>query len=252
MGEGRVKPLAGKVAVVTGGSRGIGRAICLRLAVDGADVAVHYRENADQAREVAEAIEAMGSRAVAIPADLATPAGAGMLWDETVATLGPPDIVVNNAGTSEALPLAEVTLQHFEAIFHLNVRGVLFMLQQAALRLRAGGRVVNISSHLTEKGRSGSGVYMASKAAVEALTRTAALEPDFAGRGITVNAVAPGAVETDLLRERFSGPEWEAFASRSPFGRLGQPVDIADVVAFLCSKEARWITGETVRVTGGW
>lgn len=247
-----MKRLAGRIAVVTGGSRGIGRAVCLRLAADGADVAVNYREDAARAREVVAAIAAMGQRAVAIVADLATEEGARVLWDETEATLGPPDIVVNNAGLSEALPLAAVTLQHFEALFHLNVRGVLLMLQQAALRLREGGRVVNISSHLTEKGRAGSGVYMASKAAVEALTRTAALEPEFAGRGITVNAVAPGAVETDLLRERFSPREREAFASRSPLGRLGQSADVADVVAFLCSEEARWITGETLRVTGGW
>lgn len=247
-----MKRLAGKVAIVTGGSRGIGRAICERLAADGAVVAVNYRRNADEAREVVAAVNGMGLRGIAVQADLATPDGPQRLFEETTSALGPPDIVVNNAGVFEESSLSEVTLPHFESIFDLNVRGVLLVLQQAARGLRDGGRVVNISTHLAEKGRAGSGVYMASKAAVEALSRTAALEAEFAGRGITVNAVAPGAVETDLLRERFSPDQRLSFASRSPLGRIGQGADIADVVAFLCSEDARWITGQTLRVTGGW
>lgn len=244
-----LRPLAGKVAIVTGGSRGIGRAIALRLARDGAAVAVNYARNVEAAREVVAAIENEGGTALAVPADLTDLNALRRLFDEAVTALGGLDILVNNAGTAAFTPLADVTDEEFDAQFALNVRAVFFCLQEAARRMRDGGRIVNISSGITILGGAGAAVYAGGKGAVEQFTLAAAKE--LGPRGITVNTVSPGMTRTDLL-DQVVPPEAQAqMAQSAPLGRLGEPEDVADVVAFLCRPEGRWVTGQNIRANGG-
>ena len=241
--------LKDKVAVVTGASRGIGRAIALRLAEDGAAVAVNYKSSEAAAQEVARAIEGRGGRAFAVQADVATVAAAQDLFAAVKAEFGGLDILVNNAGTAEFKALPEVTEAHFDAIFNLNTRGLLFATQAATKLMRDGGRIINISSGITRVNAAGGAVYSGSKAAVEAFTRCWAAE--LGPRGITVNTVSPGMTETELLMEVMPREALESARQQTPLGRLGQPADIADVVAFLCSDEARWLTAQNLLANGG-
>lgn len=244
-------PLTGKVAIVTGGSRGIGRAITERLGQDGATVVVNYAQNSEKAQEVVSAIVARGGQALAVQAKINQVADVRRLFQETVDHFGQLDILVNNAGTSP-FPytlLVEVTEDKFDEVFALNAKGVFFAMQEAARRMAADGRIVNISSVGTIFSSAGYAVYGGSKGAVEQFTLSAAKE--LGGRGITVNTVSPGATDTELYH-KIVPPDMQDQAVRAtPLGRVGQPQDIADVVAFLVSEEARWLTGQNIRAAGG-
>ena len=241
--------LENKIAVVTGASRGIGRAIALRLARDGATVIVHYNSNEDAARSVVAEIERHGSTAHAVAADLADLDQVRRMFEEIEQMFPQLDILVNNAGGAKFTALEAVSEADFDAIFNLNVRGLFFMTQQAAPLLRDGGRIVNISSGITRINAANGSVYSASKAAVEAFTRCWAAE--LGPRGITVNTVSPGMTETDLLMEVTPPAVLQSMIEQTPLGRLGQPADIADVVTFLCGDEARWLTAQNLLANGG-
>lgn len=242
--------LAGKVAIVTGGSRGIGRAIAECLGKDGASVVVNYARSADQAKEVVSAVEASGGKALAVQGDMSQVADIQRLFQETINHFGQLDILVNNAGTGTFKPITEITEEDYDATFALNTKGTFFALQEAARRIADGGRIINISTGMTKmSGAPGSSVYVASKAAVEQFTKVLAKE--LGGRGITVNTVSPGATDTELLNQSITEETRTAYAQMSPLGRLGQPADIADVVTFLASEEARWITARDIIVDGG-
>jgi 3-oxoacyl-[acyl-carrier protein] reductase len=238
----------GKVALVTGGSRGIGRAICEKLAADGASVVVNYSKSADAAQEVVQGIKAKGGKAIAIQADISKVADVRRLYAEVQQQLGPIDIVVNNAGIlPRATPIADETEQTFDAVFGL-LKGTYFSMQEAARRLSNGGRIINISSSTTRGWSPGNAIYAGSKSAIEQFTRS--LSRELGARGITVNAVVPGLTETDMIGD-YTPAVREAVAKNTTLGRLGQPRDIADVVAFIASEEARWITGQMVVANGG-
>ncbi len=244
------QPVPGKVALVTGASRGIGAAIAARLAADGITVVVNYVANAAAAQAVVDAIAAQGGSAIAMQADLAEVAQARALVAATLARFGRLDILVNNAAIVEAMPFAAIDEASFDRHFDCNVKAMLFLVQAAADALAAaGGAVVNISSIGTRAANPRTMVYAATKAAIEMLT--IALSRELGPRGIRVNCVAPGQIETDMLRKVIPAPELEANIARVSLGRLGRPDDIADVVAFLASGAARWITGETLHVSGG-
>lgn len=241
--------LKGKVALVTGASGGIGSAIAKRLAKDGANVAVHYGGSESAAKEVVGAIEAMDRKAVAVQADLAKSDAIAKMFDEVLEHFNGIDIVVNNAGVFVLQPAAEVTEDHIETIFNVNVKGLLLVSAAAARKLRDNGRIINLSSVVATGPMAGASVYAASKAAVEAVVRCQAQE--LGGRGITVNAVAPGTTDTEMLQSGLDEEARKQMAEQTPLGRLGKPEDIADVVAFLASEDARWVTGATIVASGG-
>lgn len=237
-----------KVAIVTGGSRGIGRAIAERLARDGATVVVNYAQNHQKADEVVAACKALGGQALAKQGDAASVADVRRLFEQSTAELGGVDIVVANAGVFWAVSTADCTEEQYDRMFAINTRGVFFLLQQAARHLRPGGRVICISTAATRMLLPGAGIYSASKAAVEQFVRTLAVE--LAPRGITVNTISPGFTDTDMLAS--GGPEFQQFgASMSPFKRLGTTEEIANAVGFLAGSDAAWITGQNIQVSGG-
>ncbi len=241
--------LTGKVAIVTGASRGIGRAIAERLAQDGATVVVDYSQSADKAQEVVAAIEAKGGTAIALQADMSQVAQIRSLFQETIDKFGKIDILVNNAGTSLFKPLAETTEAEFDKQFALNAKGTFFALQEAAKHLSDNGRIVNISTAGTVSGGANFAAYVGSKSAIEGFGLCLAKE--LGGRGITVNAVLPGITETDMSLETLPDEARQAMVAQTSLGRLGKPEDIADVVAFLVSDRARWITGRSIQADGG-
>ncbi|KUJ64364.1 short-chain dehydrogenase [Streptomyces albus subsp. albus] len=245
--------LTGKTALVTGGSRGIGRAIAERLGRDGARVAVHYGRDEAAAKETVAAIEAAGGAAFAIRAELGVTEDAETLWAAFDAQADGLDILVNNAGVNDPRgPLAEITPKDFDRLFAINTRAPFFVTQLGLGRLRDGGRVINISTGLT-RGLANPELiaYSMSKGAIDVFTTHMAKE--LGSRGITVNAVAPGATDTDMNAGWLRGDEQAraATAQRSPLGRVGQADDIADVVAFLASPDSRWVTGQWIDTTGG-
>lgn len=237
--------LQGQTALVTGGSRGIGRAIALHLARAGARVVVHYHRNRDAAENVAK--EAGGARLV--QADLRSMQDIEQLARSLADTRF--DILINNAGLWGFTPLGSTTLESLEAMLDVNVKAVFWLTQALLPLLNEGARIVNLSSIAGRIGRAGGrSVYGASKAAVDAFTRNWALE--LAPRKIRVNAVAPGYIDTDMTAGYFSDPKILQHAvDRQPFGRLGHAEEVADVVMFLCSTQSQWITGESVNVSGG-
>jgi 3-oxoacyl-[acyl-carrier protein] reductase len=237
--------LEGKNAIVTGASRGIGRAIALGLAARGASVAVGYAANRGRAQEVVAEIAARGGKAVAIGADLAQPSEVARLFDEAERALGPLDIVFANAADAMVKPLLECTEEDFDRMFSINAKGVFFTLQQAAARLRDGGRIVATSTGGTQMFFTETSLYLGTKGAVEQFVR--ALARELGDRRITVNALSPGFTDTDLLPDR----DRDVAATASPFGRVGQPEDVADVAVFLAGDGARWITGQNLAAGGG-
>jgi 3-oxoacyl-[acyl-carrier protein] reductase len=251
MGPG---PLDGKIALVTGASRGIGRAIARRLARDGALVAVHYGTNEAAARQALESIERDGGRGFLLRAELGVPGDVDHLWQEFDAGLRGSgtglDIIVNNAAIGASSDYAGVTGEEFDRLLAVNVRAPFFLVREGLRRITDGGRIINISSGVTRIAYPQVMAYSLTKGAIDVFTKTLAQE--LGPRGITVNAVAPGIIHTDNTAAALSTPEARAeVAGYSVFGRIGQPADIADVVAFVASDDARWITGQYIDATGG-
>jgi len=235
-------------AVVTGGSRGIGRAIVERLCRDGASVVFNYATSEEAAADVVRTVQAKGGRAHAVRADLTDPEAPEQLMQTAQAHLGGLDILVNNAALSYTpVLLAETEIKDFDNVMAANTRSVFLTMRYAARHMRNGGRLVNISTSMTARPFPRMAAYLASKGAVEQLTAVAAQE--LGPRAITVNAVSPGTTDTELLRASSPPDALDAFAAMSPFGRLGQPAELADVVAFLVSHGGRWITGQNLRAT---
>lgn len=244
--------LQGKVAIVTGASKGIGAAIARQLAADGAAVAVNYASSQADAERVVADIADKGGRAVAIRADVTKAADVARLFAEADAALGPLHILVNNAGIYEFSPLHDISEAHFHRQFDLNVLAVLLASKEALARFGPrGGSIVNVSSVVSTATPANASVYAATKAAVDALTRSLAKE--LGPRRIRVNAINPGVVETEGVHAAgIVGSEFEQRAvEQTPLGRIAQPWDIAPAAAFLASDEAGWITGETLFVSGG-
>lgn len=244
--------LTGKVAVVTGASKGIGAQIARQLAADGAAVIVNYSSSKEGADKVVAEITKQGGKAVAVKANLSNPAEVEGLFTETKKKFDRLDILVNNAGIYEFAPLENITPEHFHKQFNLNVLALVLATQQAAKHFgSAGGSVVNISSVLATLAPPNTSVYSATKAAVNAITRSLAQE--LGPRKIRVNAVNPGLIETEgthtagITESDFR----KQVESQTPLGRIGQPQDIAPAVAFLASDDAAWITGETLYISGG-
>lgn len=238
-----------RAAIVTGGSRGIGAAIARRLAQDGIAVVINYVSGRDAAEALAAEIEAEGGRAIAVQADLADPLAPARLFDAAEHAFGGVDILVNNAGVMELGPIAEMADEAFARQMSINLESVFRSLREAARRLRDGGRIISFSSSVVGLYQPGYGVYAATKAAVEALTHILAKE--LGSRRISVNAVAPGPVETRLFLEGKSEQQLRAIAALNPFGRLGQPDDIAGLVSFLAGRDGGWINGQIIRANGG-
>lgn len=241
--------LQGKVALVTGSSRGIGRAIVERLSRDGAAVVVNYAGRAEPAKEVVAGIEKAGGRAISVQADVSSVADVVRLFDMTLAHFGRLDILVNNAGVIIYKRLVDITEEEYDQLMAINVKGTFFACQQAAKRLADRGRIINLSTSITALLLPTYSVYAASKGAVEQITRVLAKE--LGARQITVNAVSPGPTDTELFSEGKTEEEKNRMAQMAALGRLGKPEDIADVVAFLASDDARWITGQNIRANGG-
>ena len=238
--------LANKVAIITGGSGGIGSAICERLAQEGAKVVVHYGGHADSANEVVGKIKDKGSDAIAIQANLSHSEEVIKLFDQSQQQFGEIDIVVNNAGTGVGGLVTETDEADFDKVFGLNAKGTFLCMKKAARRLNNNGRIVNISSGLVVRPMAGFSLYCGGKAAIEIMGKVLSME--LGDRGITVNTVSPGPTETEMFSH--SGDDPKAATARSPFNRLGQPKDIADIVSFVVSEECRWITGHTFQAGG--
>ena len=246
-----------KIALVTGGSRGLGRAAALHLARQGFDVLLTFRSRADEAADVVSQIEALGRRALALPLDTSSTAGFAAFADQVQTALSQHfgrndfDALVNNAGAGVHVPLAETTEAQFDQMFNIHLKGVLFLTQRLLPMLADGGRILNVSSGLARFTFPGYGAYAAMKGGIEVMTRYLAKE--LAPRGITVNVVAPGAVETDFGdgAVRDNAQLNAAIAGQTTLGRVGRPDDIGAAVAMLLSPGSSWITGQRIEVSGG-
>ncbi|MEU1045503.1 SDR family oxidoreductase [Streptomyces sp. NPDC005897] len=244
--------LAGRTALVTGASRGIGRGIAERLGRDGARVGVHYGRNAAAARETVDAIEAAGGSAFTVRADLAAPGAAEALWEEFDRHADGLDVLVNNAGIGSTRPIGEIGEAEYDAVFTVNVKAPFFILKHGMSRLRDGGRVVNISSGLARTAVMPDNMaYAMTKGALDVFSCD--LSKVLGARGITVNSVAPGIIDTDNTAELLHGSAdgWGRAAALSALGGVGSTAEVADVVAFLASHGGRWVTGSWVDATGG-
>jgi len=238
-----------RVALVTGGTGGMGRVIATRLAADGFDVAVAHTGEIDLAGAAVTEIEEQGRKAAAFAADVADERDVSALFDAAEDRFGRLDVVVHTAGINRPAALADLDLADLDAILRVNVRGTFVVDQQAARRIGDGGSIVNVSTSMVRVAPPGLGAYAASKAAVDALTRILAKE--VRGRDITVNAVAPGPTATPAFLASTSAEEREELASVPPLGRLGRPGDIAGVVSFLAGPAGRWVNGQVVYANGG-
>lgn len=247
------KKLDGKVAVVTGASKGIGASIAKQLAAEGASVVVNYSSSRGGADSVVGEITASGGKAVAVQADVAKKADIDRLFTETKKAFGKVDVLVNNAGIYEFSPLEGVTEEHFHKQFNLNVLGLLLTTQEAVKHFSpSGGSVVNISSVVATKGVANAAVYSGTKGAVDAITRS--LAGELGPRKIRVNAINPGMVETEGVHAAgFAESDFrKQIEANTPLGRIGQPLDIAGAAVFLASSDSSWISGETLHISGGY
>ncbi len=234
---------------MTGASRGIGAVIARQLASEGFAVAINYASSATEASKLVVELRQAGHQAIAVKADVANADDVRRLFDETEAQLGKVDALINNAGILNVMPLAQYTDELFDQTFNIHARGTFNTLREAATRLNSGGRIINFSSSTVGLNLPGYAVYIASKAAVESLTQVFAKE--MRGRNITVNAVAPGPVATELFLNGKSEEQIQTFAKMPPLERLGQPEDIARVVSFLVGPDSAWVNGQILRVNGG-
>ncbi|HKR33828.1 MAG TPA: SDR family oxidoreductase [Steroidobacteraceae bacterium] len=238
-----------KVAIVTGASRGIGAAVAERLARDGFTVVVNYAGNEAAAEALVRKIEAAGGRALAAQGDVASPDAVKRMFDAAEAAFGGVDVLVNNAGIMSLATLAQSDDAMFDRHIAVNLKGSFNTMREAARRLRDGGRIINFSSSVVGLLQPTYGVYAATKAAIEAMTSVLAKE--MRGRGVTVNAIAPGPTATDLFLNGKSPELVERLAKLAPLERLGKPEDIAAAVAFLAGPDGAWINGQTLRANGG-
>jgi 3-oxoacyl-[acyl-carrier protein] reductase len=240
--------MTNRVAIVTGASGGIGRAVAVRLAEQGMAVAVHYSGNRERAQETADQVVAAGGRALVVGADVADEAAIGALFDEVEAEFGGVDVVVNTAGILLLSPLADLDLDDFDRMHRTNVRGTFVVSQQAARRVRTGGAIINFSTSIVKIALPTYAAYAATKGAVDAMTLILAKE--MRGRDITVNAVAPGPTATPLFLDGKPDDVVDRMRQMAPLERLGEPKDIAEAVAFLAGP-ARWVNGQIIYVNGG-
>lgn len=238
-----------KVALVTGASRGIGRAIAMKLCDDGFAVVVNYAGNTRLAEEVVAEIESRGGRALAVQADIADEEAVARLFGNTLEAFGRLDVVVNNAGIMQMAKITTDAVDILDRTLATNLRGSWLIMAKAAEIMREGGRIIALSSSVLAKSFPGYGAYIASKAGVEGLVKVLANE--LRGRGITVNAVAPGPVATELFFEGKSEEQVAKIAAMAPLERLGQAEEIADAVAFLAGSQGRWVNAQILRVNGG-
>lgn len=238
-----------RVALVTGGSRGIGAAISERLAADGYAVVVNYAGRQDDAEQVVARIRSSGGEAHALQADVSDNTAVERLFKETEARYGGIDVLVNNAGVMHLSAIAQFDDAAFDRLININLKGSFNAMRQAARQVRNGGRIINFSTSVIGLRQEGYGVYAATKAAVEAMTGV--LSKELRGKSITVNAVAPGPTATDLFLDGKSPELIDRLAKLNPLERLGTPEDIANVVSFLASPQGSWVNGQTLRANGG-
>jgi len=238
-----------KTAIVTGASRGIGRSIAIRLAADGFNVVVNYAGNAAEAENAVNEIKAAGGAAIAIQADIANESDVQRLFAQTQETFGQIDVVVNNAGIMPLSLIEKGDLAAFDQVMHTNLRGTFIVFSEAAKHVANGGRIIGFSSSVLAKSFPSYGPYIATKAGVEGLVHVLANE--LRGRNITVNAVAPGPVATELFLKGKSEEQIAQIAKMAPIERLGQPEDIANVVSFLAGPDGAWINSQILRANGG-
>ncbi|MDR5783955.1 SDR family oxidoreductase [Caballeronia sp. LZ065] len=238
-----------RVAIVTGASRGIGAELARRLARDGLAVAVNYSSSATEADALVAELREAGGVALAVRANVANGEEVRGMFATVEAELGTVDVLINNAGVMKTMPIADTSDALYDQTFDINVRGTFNTLREAAARMGEGGRIVNFSSTALALNMPGYAIYNATKAAVESMTHVFAKE--LRGRGITVNAVAPGPVATSLFLDGKSDEQIAGMAKMAPLERLGQPEDIASVVAFLVGPDAGWVNGQVLRANGG-
>jgi 3-oxoacyl-[acyl-carrier protein] reductase len=241
--------LKGKVAIVTGAGRGIGAAIAKRLGSEGVKVVVNYSRSESEAANVVQEIEKSGGKAAKVQANVSKVADVVRLFDETEKLYGKGDILVNNAGAILYKPIAEISEKEFDDLFDLNVKGTFFASQQAAKRFNNGGVILNFSSSTTAMMLPTYGAYVATKGAVEQFSHVLAKE--LGAKKIRVNVISPGPTETELFVTGKSQADLDRAAGMAAMGRLGQPEDIANVVAYLASDQGAWITGQNIRANGG-
>ncbi len=245
-----MKKFEDKVALVTGASGGIGAEIAIQLAAEGTTVALHYGSNKSSAESTLAKIEAAGGNGKVFQANVADVADIRQLFKEIDEAYGQLDILVNNAGISTLKPMLEVSEAEYDKLWAINTKGYFFCIQEAARRLGEGGRIINIASGLAYSNRPGTSIYAASRSAIHNYTRVASME--LGEKGITVNSVSPGPVSPGVYDSAGLPPEMkEMVKNLSPFKRLGTPNDIAGIVCFLASDEARWVSGQDILATGG-
>ncbi|HEY3597221.1 MAG TPA: SDR family oxidoreductase [Paraburkholderia sp.] len=238
-----------KVALVTGAARGIGATVAWRLASDGFAIAVNYASSATEAEVLVEELKGEGALAIAVQADVTNPMQVRRMFDTVEQQLGKVDVLVNNAGVMKVVPLDDTTDATFDQTFNTNVRGTFNTMREAAARIGKGGRIINFSSSQVGLKSPGYAVYGASKAAVETLTQV--FSKELRGREVTVNAVAPGPVATELFFNGKTDEQVKAFTNLSPLQRLGQPDDVAAAVSFLAGPDGGWVNGQVLRPNGG-